>query len=166
MEDLLYRQHRSGLNVRYTPNRGDRLIGYSYAQREQMQIAGDEAGFDVGQIDDMLTLWKLYNREKIVNRLNVVCPGHAFGKTSLKIPMLILWIQHEDIGENQEILRKIRSYSDKRLDHVPTKKIRQKNRNRNAAHRQSVFTLICYSNDILLIQKSEQIEPDWQVFGL
>ena len=32
-------------------------------------------------------LWRLYDREEIVDRLDVVCPGHGFVKTGRKIRM-------------------------------------------------------------------------------
>ena len=126
MEWLWYREHRSGLkvptDVRYKPDRGNRLIGFSYEQLEQMEEEGEEAGLDVGQIDTMTILWKIYDRGQIVDRLNVLCPGHRFTKRSLKIPMLILWLQNEDTTKNPEIIRKIRSYPIARLDKMPTKK--------------------------------------------
>ena len=120
MQWLDHREHRSGLKVPtnvppYRPDRGDRLIGYSAKQVRQMGQAGSAAGFEGGQMVDMSQLWKLYDREQICDRLNVVCPGHGYKKTSDKIPMLILWIQHEDIMDNPEILRKIRSYAPARL---------------------------------------------------
>ena len=126
MELLCYREHRSGLKVPtgagYKPNRGDRLIGFSYEQMMQMYFAGSRAGFHSGQIDKMRVLWKLYDREHVVDRLDIVCPGHGYTKDSLKIPMLVLWIQNEDINQNQEILQKIQSYSDLRLYKMPTEK--------------------------------------------
>ena len=126
MEWLCYREHRSGLKVRtdarYKADRGDRLIGFSYKQMKQMYFAGSRAGFHAGQLDDMNVLWKLHNREQIVDRLDIVCPGHGFTKHSLKIPLLVLWIQNEDITQNQKILRRIQSYSDLRLYKMPTEK--------------------------------------------
>ena len=88
----------------------------------QMNHAGFEAEFDGWQIDTMHTLWKLYDRGQIVDRLNVVCPGHGFKKTSRKIPMLVLWIQNEDIFENPEITGRWQSYSNARLDKAPIEK--------------------------------------------
>ena len=121
-----YRKHRSGLKVPidvvYTPNRGDRLIGYSYKQMQQMEHACFEAGFNGGQMSTIHTLWKLYDRGQIVDKLNVVCPGHGYKKTSLKTPMLVLWIQNEDINQNQEIIGRIRSYSYARMTKAPTRK--------------------------------------------
>ena len=127
MHWFYYREHRSGLKVPtdvppYKPDRGDRLIGYSAKQRRQMAHTGLAAGFDTGQIALMRQLWKIYDRGQIVNRLDVVCPGHGYKETSLKTSMLILWIQHEDITKNPEILRKIQSYPPKRLYRDSAKK--------------------------------------------
>ena len=126
MECLWYREHRSGLKVPtgvgYKPDRGDRLIGFSYKQMEQMHFTGSRAGFHAGQLNTMRFLWKLYDREQIADRLDVLCPGHEYTKYSLKIPMLVLWIQNEDIYQHQEILQKIQSYSDARLLKRPTEK--------------------------------------------
>ena len=121
MQWLYHRKHRSGLKVPtdvspYKPDRGDRLIGYSLKQRERMDRTGHAAGLTQVQIiGDMYDLWKLYDREQIVNRLDSLCPEHGYTKTSDKSQMLALWVQHEDICENPEILRKIRSYDPIRL---------------------------------------------------
>ena len=139
MQWLHHREHRSGLKVPTDvppnkPDRGDRLIGYSEKQARQMGLAGCAAGFDAGQMSDMRALWKLYDREQIFDRLNVLCPGHGYKKTSNKPPMLVLWIQHEDILENPEILHRIRSYGPARLGNdsaekkAPRKKRRRKRR--------------------------------------
>lgn len=139
MQWLYHREHRSGRKVPtgvppYKPDRGDRLIGWSAKQSRQMGQAAQTAGFDAGQLGMMSQLWKLYDRGQIVDRLNVVCPGHPYKQTSAKTPMLVLWIQNEDIVENPEILRKIRSYAPKRLcrnsaeKRNPRKKRRKKRR--------------------------------------
>ena len=132
MQSVRHREHRSGLkvitSVQYrAPRRG--LIGYSYEQEQAMRTAAYEAGINVVRTREVLYLWKLQSREEIVNKLNVLCPGHGFTKDSLKIPMLILWMQNEDIKKNPVVIRKARSYSGKRLTHCPppiTRKEREK----------------------------------------
>ena len=135
MQWLYHREHRSGRKVPtgvppYKPDRGDRLIGYSAKQIRQMDRAGDAAGFDAGQMALMRQLSKLYDRGQIVNRLDIVCPEHGYKGTSHKIPMLVLWMQNEDIVENPEILRKIRSYPHKRLHRDSAKKRKRRKRRR------------------------------------
>ena len=85
-------------------------------------MSGYKAGLDGGQVDDMHNLWKLYNREEIVDKLNVLCPGHGFTKESLKIPMLILWLQNEDVCDDPDFMRKVRFYGYVRMDRCPPKK--------------------------------------------
>ena len=133
MQSVSHREHRSGLkvitNVQYTAQRRG-LISYSYEQEQAMETAAYEAGIDVVRTQHVLYLWKLHNREEIVSKLNVICPGHGFTKDSLKIPMLILWIQNEDILKNPVIIRKTRSYSFKRLDHCPPRVTRKERKKR------------------------------------
>ena len=122
MQSLWHRQHRSGLEVKtsikYRPRRRG-LIGYSYEKRKKIAMAGYKAGLDGGQVGGIQKLWKLYDREEIVDRLNVLCPGHGFTKNSLKTPMLILWIQTEAIANNAEAKRRISGYPSARLYRIP-----------------------------------------------
>ena len=138
MQSVSHREHRSGLkvitNVQYRPQRRG-LIGYSYEQEQAMKTAAYEAGIDVVRTQDVLYLWKLYNREEIVNKLNVICLGHGFTKNSLKIPMLILWMQNEDVIKNPVIIRKARSYSEKRLSHCPPRITRKERERRKRKRR-------------------------------
>ena len=78
-----------------------RLIGYSLEQSLQMNIQADDAGLDVGDLVDMRSLWKLYDIGQIERKLDVICPGHGFTSRGPKIPMLIKWIQNEDLVKNQ-----------------------------------------------------------------
>ena len=82
-------------------------------------MAGYKAGLDGGQVGGIQKLWKLYDREEIVDRLNVLCPGHGFTKDSLKTPMLILWIQNEAIANNAEAKRRISCYPSAWLYRIP-----------------------------------------------
>lgn len=131
MQSLWHRQHRSGLKVpTFDTYRAKRkgLIGYSHKKRKEIAMAGYKAGLDSGQVIGIQKVWKLYDREEIVNRLNVLCPGHEFTKVSLKIPMLILWIQNEDIANNAEAKRRIARYPSAKLFHVPPERNRRPKR--------------------------------------
>lgn len=132
-----YREHRSGLkvptNIQHQTNRRDALIGCSAEQSDTMAMACCQAGL-FGLMLRIHGLWRLYDKEELVDRLNVLCPGHGFTKRSHKTPMLILWMQNEDMKNNPEVMRKIRKYPEDKLFGVPThrkaKKIHRKKRHR------------------------------------
>ena len=96
-----------------------KLIGRSEEQHLQMEIQGSDAGLRTGGLLRLDDLWKLYDIGQIKDKLDVICPGHGFTLKGHKIPMLIMWVQNEDLLQNQAFLQRVRSYPRERMSHVP-----------------------------------------------
>lgn len=139
MQRLWHREHRSGLkvptNLEYKPERGHHLIGYSFKKRKEIAKEGFKAGCTGAQVNQMQEIWKVYDRKQLVARLDVICPGHGYRAYSHKIPMMILWVQNENIRNNREVMRKIRSYSHSQMYHCPPERKRRQKRRRRKRRR-------------------------------
>ena len=96
----------------YKPKRRE-IIGLSYEQFRAIRKIWDQRPVpkSVERLPAraMGELWKLYDRIEIVQKLDVLCPGHGFTKTSHKIPMLVKWVQHQAKRDDPEFIRRCRS---------------------------------------------------------
>lgn len=95
------------------------VIGMTAKQYNDIFLPGEAAGFDDIECIDLKLLWRLFSAEETVSRLDKVCPGHGYKANDLKVPMLILWLKHQPMKQNQEALQRKEMYPRPSLYKLP-----------------------------------------------
>ena len=100
------RKHRSGRSVRtdipYKPKRTG-LIPISEGTED---LLAGRAGSDRKRYFNLIELWQLYDRVEIIERLDVLCPGHGLKANGPKIPMLMKWTECQRMSDNPEAMER------------------------------------------------------------